>query len=88
MKENMIKESKRGFTYIGLLLVLAIILFFVYKVINLYFKQTAVNKETGKVLLEQNIDTRNYKTIIDSTREQIKDIQTQRMKELESTQRY
>ncbi len=83
MKENTMKKSKGSFTFIGLLLVLAIILFLFYKVINLYFKKTPIDKEAEKVLLEQNINTKNYKTILDNTKERIKDIQTQQMKELE-----
>ncbi len=79
------KQFKNGFAFIELLLVIAIILFLFYKVINLYFKKTpTINKETEKALSEQGIDTTNYKSIVGSTREKIQDIQTQRIKELEN----
>lgn len=84
MGRGRIKEFKGGFTFIGLLLVLAIILFLFYKAINLYFKKTSINEETEKTLLEQGIDTANYRSIVDSTKEKIQDIQTQRTKELEN----
>ncbi len=78
-------KSDWGFTFIGLLLVLAIILFLFYKAINFYFKKPlTINKETEEALFEQDIDTINYKSILDSTKEKIQDIQTQRMKQLEN----
>jgi competence protein ComGC len=80
-----LRGFKKGFAFIELLLVIAIILFLFYKVINLYFKNTpAINKETGKVLSEQDINTTDYKSIIDTTKDKIKNIQTQHFKELES----
>lgn len=79
------KEFKKGFGFIELLLVLVVILFLFYKVINLYFKKaTTPNKETEKALSEQGINTTNYKSIIDTTKEKIKNIQTQHFNELEN----
>ena len=78
------KEFKGGFAFIELFLVIVIILFLFYKVINLYFKKTpTINKETEKSLSEQGINTTNYKTIVDSTKERIQNVETQHMKELE-----
>jgi type II secretory pathway pseudopilin PulG len=79
-----IKEFKFGFIFIELLLVLAIILFLFYKAIDLYFKKTSINKETENLLLEQGINTTNYKSILDSSRNKIQDIQTQRAKEIDN----
>ena len=73
---------RKGFAFIETLLVLAIILFLGYKILNLYFKSSPLNKETGKVLLEQGINTTNYKTIMDSTREKIQTIQKQHTDQL------
>jgi len=78
------KKFNKGFGFIGILLVLAIICFLFYKVMNLYFKKTpTINKETQKTLSEQGINTANYKSIVDSTREKVQDIQAQHFKELE-----
>jgi uncharacterized protein YneF (UPF0154 family) len=77
-------EFKGGFGFIEILIVLAIVCFIFYKIMNLYFKKgPVINKETEKALSEQGIDTANYKTITDSTREKIEGIQTQHFKELE-----
>lgn len=84
MRGYCIKEFKFGFIFIELLLVLAIILFLFYKAIDLYFKKTSINKETENLLLEQGINTTNYKSILDSSRNKIQDIQTQRAKEIDN----
>lgn len=68
------KEFRRGFGLIEILLVLAIIFFFFYKVSNLYFKKTITTaKETESTLSEQGINTASYKTIFDSTKDKVRD---------------
>ena len=67
---------------IELLLVLAIIMFIAFKVLNFYFKKPSLNKETQRVISEQGIDTTSYKSITDSTRNKLEDIQNQHMDEL------
>jgi len=76
------RKIKAGFMFIELLLVLAIIMFIAFKVFNLYFKKPSFNKETQKVISEQGIDTTSSKSIIDSTKKKLQDIQGQHMEEL------
>jgi len=73
---------REGLAFIETLLVLAIILFLGYKLLNLYFKSSPLNKETGKFISEQGINTTNYKTTMDSTREKIQTIQKQHTDQL------
>lgn len=68
-------KIKTGFMLIELLLVLAIIMFLAFKVFKLYFKRPSLNKETQRVISEQGIDTTSSKSIIDSTRKKLEDIQ-------------
>ena len=82
MRRYCIKEFKVGFAFIELLLVLAIILFLGYKLLNFYFKQPSINPETNKALIEQGIDTTNYKTTADTVRNKIENIQKQRLDQL------
>lgn len=76
-------KLKAGFMFIELLLVLAIVMFTAFKVFNLYFKKSPFNKETQRVISEQGIDTTSSKSIIDSTRKKLQDIQSQHMDELD-----
>ena len=77
------KEYKSGFVFLELVLVLAIILFLCYRLLNMYFKKPSLDKETKKVLTEQGIDTTSYKATLDSTREKVEDITKQRMNTLD-----
>jgi hypothetical protein len=71
-------KPHRGFaSMIGLLFALAIVLFIFYILFNTYFKRTSMDKSTEKAVQEQGINTANYGTIIDSTRNKIKDIEKQ-----------
>ncbi|MGA2774552.1 MAG: hypothetical protein ABSE81_00585 [Candidatus Omnitrophota bacterium] len=76
------KKIKTGFMLIEFLLVLVIIMFVVFKVWDIYFKKPALNKETQKVMTEQGVDTTNYKTISDSIKNKVEDIQSQHINEL------
>ena len=76
------KKIKTGFMLIEFLLVLVIIMFVVFKVWDIYFKKLALNKETQKVMTEQGVDTTNYKTISDSIKNKVEDIQSQHINEL------
>ena len=90
MNKTWNRHLEKGFAFLELLLVLLIIPFIFFKVINFYFKRSPVNKEDEKSLSEQGIDTRNYKTVLDSSREKIQDINEQainRAKELEAESR-
>lgn len=69
------RKFKAGFMLIELLVVLAIIMFIAFKLFNVYFKKPVLNKETEKIISEQGIDTTSYKSIIDSTKSKLEDIQ-------------
>jgi uncharacterized protein YneF (UPF0154 family) len=73
---------KAGFMFIELLLVLAIIMFLAFKVFKLYFKNPPLNPETQRVISEQGINTATYKSIINSTRDKLEDIQNKHFDEL------
>ena len=77
------KKLKAGFMFIELLLVLAIIMFIAFKVFNLYFNKSSLNKETQRAISTQGIDTTSSKSIIDSTRKKLQDIQNQHIDELD-----
>jgi uncharacterized protein YneF (UPF0154 family) len=76
------RKIKTGFMFIELLLVLVITLFIAFKVFKLYFKQPSINQETQKVIAESGIDTTSYKSIIESTRNKVEDIQNKHFDEL------
>lgn len=76
------KKIKSAFMLIELLVVLAIIMFIVFKVLNLYFMKPSLNKETQKVISEQGIDTVSSKSLIDSTRNKLRNIQNRHNDEL------
>ncbi len=77
------KKNKRGFMYLEILLVLAIIIFAGFKVFKAYYKSPTINKETQKIMIEQGIDTTNYKTTVDSYRDKLEDIQKKHLEDLE-----
>jgi competence protein ComGC len=76
------KTQVDGFGFVEILIVLAIILFLGYKLLNFYFKQPSINPETNKALIEQGIDTTNYKTTADTVRNKIENIQKQHIDQL------
>ena len=76
------KKIKTGFMLIELLVVLAIIMFIASKVFKSYFIKPSLDKETQKVISEQDIDTTSYQSLIDSSKKKLQDIQDQHMKEL------
>lgn len=76
------KNQAHGFSFIEIIIVLAIILFLGYKLLNLYFKQPALDMQTQKALVEQGIDTTNYQTTANTVRSKIQDIQKQHFDQL------
>jgi len=72
------KRYSAGFAFIELLLVLLTVIFIYYMISKFYFGRAPVNKEVGQTLSQQGIDTTNYKTILDSTKTKISNIQKQR----------
>jgi flagellar biogenesis protein FliO len=82
MNSREISKLKAGFMFIELILVLAIIMFIAFKVFKLYFKHSPLNQETQRVISEQGINTATYKSIIDSTKDKLGDIQSKHFDEL------
>jgi hypothetical protein len=78
----MMRKIKAGFMFIEILLVMAIIMFIAFKVFKLYFKQPSLDRESQKVISEQGINTSTYKSVIDSTRNKLQDIQDKHLDEL------
>ncbi|MBU0710007.1 MAG: hypothetical protein KJ923_03195 [Candidatus Omnitrophica bacterium] len=76
--------NKAGFTFIGIILALAIVLFLGYIVLNSYLNMPGIDKETKKLISEQGIDTTTYKTVIDTTKETMQGVTRQRMQQLEA----
>jgi len=71
------KRSRTGFGLIELVLVLLTIILLYYLSAKFYFKRPSLNKEVEKTLVQQGIDTTNYKTILDSTKAKLNNIQKQ-----------
>ena len=76
------RKIKAGFMFLEILLVLAIIMFIAFKVFKLYFKNPPIDKETQRVITEQGINTTTYKSIINSTKDKLEDIQNKHIDEL------
>lgn len=90
-KEKMLAAKKRrgelkrlrarpdeGFALLELLLVLAIIAFIIFKVMNYYYKKPPIDKETQKVVSEQGIDTSNPVSIVESVKKKLQHINDDR----------
>lgn len=76
------QKNRAGFTIIEIMLVLGVIMFLAYILLNFNFNRPMLDEETKKAVSEQGIDTANYKTTIDSARSKIQDIQKQRIDRL------
>jgi prepilin-type N-terminal cleavage/methylation domain-containing protein len=75
------KKARAGFGFIEILIAMAIVAFLAYTVFKMYFKEAAapvIGKEEQKIISEQGIDTVNYRTTVDSTRQKLKEIQNSR----------
>jgi len=70
----MMKKTSSGFTFIGLLVVLAIIAFLVIKAMDVYYGKPSMDKKTQKVMSEQGIDTTDYVSIKDSLKNKLENI--------------
>lgn len=84
-------QNKRGFLIlIEIMIVVVIILFFYNIMINIRFGASNIDKDTRNTFKEQGIDTSNYKSILDSAKEKIKNIdqkESGRLKEAEDSLR-
>ena len=73
------KDTKKAFVFLEILLVLIVISFLVYIALKTYFKKPTMDKETEKILTEQGIDTSNQKAILDSARDKVREINKQQL---------
>ena len=69
---------------IELLLILLTIIFLYYFMSKFYFKRSSLDKEVEQTLVQQGIDTTNYKTILDSTKAKLANIQEQQAQQVET----
>jgi hypothetical protein len=72
--------------FIEPLLVVAIIMFLLFQLFKLYFKKPAINKDAQKFIAEQGLDGTNYKTIMNTTKKQIQDLQAQYTEKLKQAE--
>jgi competence protein ComGC len=79
-------KHKRGFMFIEPLLVVAIIMFVFFQLFKIYFKKPAINKDAQKFIAEQGVDATNYKTITDTAKKQIQDLQAQYTEKLKQAE--
>ena len=90
MKYPQSKIFHKGFTFLEIILVLALIAFCFYKLLNVLFKRTLLDQKTQDILAEQGININSSSIITgsrlltDSVREKIKNIEAQRSKEMEN----
>ncbi len=69
-------NNKSGFIGIVSLLVMAAIMCTVfYFAMNAYYKSSSIDKETKQAIEQQHIDTTSYKSVLESTTAQIKQIE-------------
>ena len=68
-------RSRAGFAFIELLLVLLTIVFLYYLISKFHLGKPLLNKEVEQTLVQQGINTTSYKTIVDSTKAKLADIQ-------------
>ncbi|HNQ50991.1 MAG: prepilin-type N-terminal cleavage/methylation domain-containing protein [Candidatus Omnitrophica bacterium] len=67
-------SRKRGVGLIELIIVVAVLSFFAYIVMKHVTSSPSLDAETQKTLEEHGIDTTNYGTIINTTRDTLNDI--------------
>ena len=72
-----IKEEKGFLMYIGLIFAVAIILFLAYYLFNTYYKKPSFEESIQESLSTQGIDSSNYRSVVDSTRKKVDDIERQ-----------
>lgn len=65
-----------------LVIVLAIVLFIAQKMIKSYFQNPVTDKQVETMAHEAGIDTANYQSVVQSTRDKVRDITQQRQNEL------
>jgi len=67
-------SRERGVGLVELIIVVAVLSFFAYIVLKHVTARPSLDSETQKTLQEHGIDTTNYGTIINTTRDTLNDI--------------
>ena len=79
-RANGLKDEKGFFTLLGLIFALLLVCIILCMMARVYFKKPVVGtKDASGILLEENIDTSNYKAIVDSVRDKTEEINQQRL---------
>ena len=71
---------------LGLLLTMAIICIMAYFMMKAYFRPPVKDKAEAGFLSEQGVDSTNYKTILDSTKNTLRGITNKRLSEIQETE--
>jgi len=74
--------KKQGFAFLEILIVAAIIAF-VFYMITSSKKKSGFNQEEKKTLSLESIDTTSYTSTLNTTRQKIKEIESQHSKDIE-----
>jgi len=77
-----VKGNKGFLTLLGLVFALAIICWFAYFALNVYFKQPSSEINIDNALPASGVSTFYRQTIVDTTRKKIENITEQHIKEL------
>lgn len=75
------------FMLLEIIIVLAIIMFMAQKSIQNYFKKPVMDKQVETMAQDAGINTANYQSVVQSTKNKINNIMEQRQNELESVSR-
>ena len=75
------------FMLLEIVIVLAIIMFMAQKSIQSYFKKPVMDKQIETMAQDAGINTANYQSVVQSTKNKINNIMEQRQNELESVSR-
>lgn len=84
MKIRIRFNQERGFlSLLGIVASLIIVCILLYLLLNTYFKKTVPDKRIGIGVTAPNIDTSSYKSIVDSTKNTVENINKQREAQLD-----
>ncbi|MBP7216279.1 MAG: hypothetical protein KBA46_03230 [Candidatus Omnitrophica bacterium] len=78
-----VRQTERGFGLLEIVLTAAILLVVYFILMKVYFKKTIMREESQRVTIDAGIDTSNYQSILDSSRDKIHAIQRQHSSQLE-----
>lgn len=68
-------KRQKGFSLLGILLAIAIVILLYYAAMKVYFRGPVVDKKTQQSLAEQGIDSTDYKKMIDTAKNKLGEIE-------------